>query len=518
LSGLLRLSTAGSVDDGKSTLIGRLLYDSKGAYEDQLASISKDGEIDLSRLTDGLRAEREQGITIDVAYRYFSTPRRKFIIADTPGHEQYTRNMATGASTADLAVILIDARYGVLPQSRRHAYIATLLGIRKLVVAVNKMDLVGFDQGVFDGIQEDFLQFAGRIHAATPYFVPVSALNGDNVVSHSENTPWFTGPHLLEYLETVQIAAVRDEAPMRFPVQYVLRPNLDFRGYAGQVASGVLKPGDLVIALPAGRTSRIKRISTFDGDLDRAYAPMSVTVLLEDEIDISRGDMLAPALQAPHISRRIDATLVWMNHKELEQGRTYLLKHTAQTVRATINRVKYRVNINTLDHEPATTLVLNEIGAVALETHRPLFFDSYTDNRITGAFILIDPLTNETVAGGMITGRGDVPEEAREELEFRTDRVTPAERFARFGHAPAIVDVPDEDTAYEIERELFERGCLVQVLTGDAISQEAFGAVAAGGGIALCVKPGVPAVSVKDLEKRGVIRPLEDPFTGGAGI
>jgi sulfate adenylyltransferase large subunit len=518
LSGLLRLSTAGSVDDGKSTLIGRLLYDSKGAYEDQLASIAKDGEIDLSRLTDGLRAEREQGITIDVAYRYFSTPRRKFIIADTPGHEQYTRNMATGASTADLALILIDARNGVLPQSRRHAHIATLLGIRKLVVAVNKMDLVGFDEAVFKRIQEEFLQFARRIHAARPYFVPVSALNGDNVVSLSPNMPWFSGPHLLEYLETVQIAAVREEAPMRFPVQYVIRPNLDFRGYAGQVASGVLKPGDLVIALPAGRTSRIKRISTFDGDLERAHAPMSVTVLLEDEIDISRGDMLAPALQTPHISRRIDAMLVWMNHQALEADRTYLLKHTAQTVRATVNRVKYRVNVNTLDHETTTTLALNEIGAVALETHRPLFFDSYDENRITGAFILVDPVTNETIAAGMITGRGDLPAATHQELVFRTDRVTPAERFARFGHYPAIVEVPEEDAAYEMERELFERGCLVQVLTGDAIRPEILDAITAAGGIAICVKPGAEALSVEQLEARGVIRARQDPFTGGAGI
>jgi sulfate adenylyltransferase large subunit len=518
LIGLLRLSTAGSVDDGKSTLIGRLLYDSKGAYEDQLASIAKDGEIDLSRLTDGLRAEREQGITIDVAYRYFSTPRRKFIIADTPGHEQYTRNMATGASTADLAIILIDARNGVLPQSRRHAFIATLLGIRKLVVAVNKMDLVGFDQAVFDRIQREFTEFAARIHAARPYFVPVSALNGDNVVSQSENMPWFQGPHLLEFLETVQIAAVREEAPMRFAVQYVIRPNLDFRGYAGQVASGVLKPGDQVVALPAGRTSRIKRISTFDGDLERAHAPMSVTVLLEDEIDISRGDMLAPALQTPHISRRVDAMLVWMNHAALQEGRTYLLKHTTQTVRATVNRVKYRVNVNTMDHEAASTLQLNEIGAVGLETHRPLFFDAYGENRTTGSFILIDPVTNETIAGGMIIGRGDVPAATHQELEFRTDRVTAAERFSRYGHHAAVVDVPDDETAYQIERDLFERGCLVQVLSGDALRVEVVEAVNAAGGIALCVKPKAKPVSVEDLEARGVIRARQDPFTGGAGI
>lgn len=516
--GLLRLSTAGSVDDGKSTLIGRLLYDSKGAYEDQLASIAKDGEIDLSRLTDGLRAEREQGITIDVAYRYFSTPRRKFIIADTPGHEQYTRNMATGASTADLAIILIDARNGVLPQSRRHAHIASLLGIRKLVVAINKMDLVGFDQAVFDRICHEFQDFADRIHVAKPYFVPVSALNGDNVVSASPSMPWFTGQNLLEFLETVQIPQDREEEPMRFPVQYVIRPNLDFRGYAGQVASGVLKPGDLVMALPAGRTSRIKRISTFDGDLDRAYAPMSVTVLLEDEIDISRGDMLVPAMQAPHISRRVDAMLVWMNKTALAVDRTYLLKHTTQTVRALVNRVKYRVNVNSLKHESTAALQLNEIGAVALETHKPLFFDSYAENRSTGAFILIDPVTNETIAAGMITGRADAPELVKQELVFQTGRVTPAERFARFGHGPAVVDVPDEEMAYQLERDLFERGCLVQVLTGDPIPDEVLDAATAAGAISICVKPGAFAVSLGDLERRGVIRAEHDPFMGGAGI
>ncbi len=514
MSGLLRLSTAGSVDDGKSTLIGRLLYDSKGAYEDQLASISKGGEMDLSRLTDGLRAEREQGITIDVAYRYFSTPRRKFIIADTPGHEQYTRNMATGASTADLAIILIDARNGVLPQSRRHAHIATLLGIRKLVVAINKMDLVGFSEARFEDIRSEFSAFARRLHAGTPYFLPISALNGDNVVSKSENTPWFSGPHLLEYLETVPVAVVHEEAPMRFPVQMVIRPNLDFRGYAGQVASGVVKVGDMVMALPAGRTSRVKRIAAFDGDLERAAAPVSVTVLLEDEIDISRGDMLVPALQAPHISRRVDAMLVWMNVRPLEAERTYLLKHTTQTVRATVNRVKYRVNVNTLEHEEAAGLELNEIGLAALETHRPLFFDAYSENRITGSFILIDPATNETIAAGMIQGRGDAPPAELRELAFRKERVTAAERFARFGHAAAVVEVPAEEMAYELERELFERGCLVSVVKDES----GLGALADAGAIAIQVKAGAPAVTIEGLEGTGIIRAEQDPFTGGGGI
>ena len=513
MTGLLRLSTAGSVDDGKSTLIGRLLYDSKGAYDDQLASISKDGEMDLSRLTDGLRAEREQGITIDVAYRYFATPRRKFIIADTPGHVQYTRNMATGASTADLAIILIDARHGVLPQSKRHAFIASLLGIRHLAVAINKMDLVEFSQARFDEIRGEFTAFVRQLHAATPFFIPISALNGDNVVSLSEKTPWFAGPHLLEYLETVPAALVHEEAPMRFPVQMVLRPNLDFRGYAGQIASGVVRVGDTVMALPAGRTSTVKAISTFDGDLRDAAAPLSVTVLLEDEIDISRGDMLVPALQAPHISRRVDAMLVWMNARPLETERTYLLKHTTQTVRATVNRLKYRVNIGTLEHEQAGSLELNEIGAVGLETHRPLFFDAYSENRTTGSFILIDPVTNETIAAGMIKGRGDAPVADVRELDFHSERVTAAERFSRFGHAASEIEVPTEEAAYELERELFERGCLVTVLTKgmpDALLEA--------GALVITVRAGAAAVTVADLEGMGVIRSVQDPFTGGGGI
>ena len=518
MSGLLRLSTAGSVDDGKSTLIGRLLYDSKGAYEDQLASISKNGEMDLSRLTDGLRAEREQGITIDVAYRYFSTQRRKFIIADTPGHEQYTRNMATGASTADLAIILIDARYGVLPQSRRHAYIASLLGIRKLVLAVNKMDLVGFSQARFDEICADFSAFARRINSAPPYAIPLSALNGDNVVSRSENTPWFQGSHLLEYLETVPTTVVHDEAPMRFPVQLVIRPNLDFRGYAGQIASGVIHAGDTVMALPAGRTSRVKRIVTLDGDLESAPAPSSVTVVLEDEIDISRGDMLVPALQPPHISRRVEAMLVWMNARALEPERTYLLKHTTQTVRATVNRLKYRVNINTLAHEDAAGLELNEIGAVAMETHRPVFFDAYSDNRITGSFILIDPASNETVAAGMIKGRGDAPAPEIRELDFKTERVNAAERFSRYGHAAARIDLPDEDSAYQLERQLFDRGCLVTVLTGDAVNPAILEAFAGAGAITICVKQDAAMRTVQELESLGIVRAEQDPFTGGGGI
>ena len=356
---LLRFSTAGSVDDGKSTLIGRLLYDSKGVYEDQIAAVRKAttnvsaGPLDFSLLTDGLRSEREQGITIDVAYRYFSTPRRKFIIADTPGHEQYTRNMATGASTAHLAIVLIDARNGVLQQSRRHAYIASLLGIRHIVVAINKMDLMEFRQEVFDEVRDEFTRFAERLEIPDLTFIPISALQGDNVVRASRAMSWYDGPTLLQHLEAVEIASDRDFRRLRFPVQYVLRPNLDFRGYAGQLAAGIARPGDEVVALPSGRKSRIASISTYDGDLAQAFPPMSVAVCLEDEIDLGRGDMLVSAAAPPHVSRRFEGTLVWMSEIALEPGRPYLLKHTTQQTPASVTAIQYRINVNTPEHEPA---------------------------------------------------------------------------------------------------------------------------------------------------------------------
>ncbi|MGH9720426.1 MAG: sulfate adenylyltransferase subunit CysN, partial [Bryobacteraceae bacterium] len=444
---LLRLSTAGSVDDGKSTLIGRLLYDSKGVYEDQLASVRKAsvnqsaGPLDFALLTDGLRAEREQGITIDVAYRYFSTPRRKFIIADTPGHEQYTRNMATGASTANLAIILIDARSGVLRQSRRHAYIAALLGIPHIVVAVNKMDLVEFRREVFESIREEFRAFAEQLRVRDLYFIPLSALLGDNVVTRSPNMPWFEGRALLDHLETAPITYDRNLTDLRFPVQYVIRPNLDFRGYAGQVASGVVKPGDVVMALPSGRTSRVRSVTTYDGDLARAFPPMSVTICLEDELDISRGEMLVDPLSSPHVARRFEAMLVWMNDKALEPGQPYLLKHTSHQVKANITAVRHKVNVETLERVEAGRLELNEIGSVAIETHRPLFFDAYDRNRATGGFVLIHPITNETVAAGMISGpaaqRQSRGMDLLEGLEFESSRVAPAERHSRAGHRPA---------------------------------------------------------------------------------
>jgi len=386
-SGLLRICTAGSVDDGKSTLIGRLLYDSRGVYEDQISSVEKAsknrtaGPIDFSLFTDGLRAEREQGITIDVAYRYFATAKRKFILADTPGHEQYTRNMATGASTADVAILLVDARHGMLEQSRRHARIARLLGIKHFALAVNKMDLVDFDRDVFEGIASDFAALLG---GASLYPIPLSALHGDNVITRSERTPWFDGPSLLEYLETVEVARDAAYGPLRFPVQMVLRPDQDFRGYAGQILSGTVRVGDMITAWPSVRSSRVRRIVTWDGELDVAFSPMSVTLVLEDELDISRGDVITDG----HIEfgKRFKADMVWMDERPLEPNRLYVLKHASGTTTA----------------QADTRLLLNDIGRITVETSRALIYDKYTDQRGTGAFILIEPTTNFTAGAGMI--------------------------------------------------------------------------------------------------------------------
>jgi sulfate adenylyltransferase large subunit len=408
---LLRLTTAGSVDDGKSTLIGRLLYDSRSVYEDQIKSVAKASEnrsaasLDFSLLTDGLRAEREQGITIDVAYRYFATARRKFIIADTPGHEQYTRNMATGASTADLAIVLIDARKGVLPQSRRHAFIAALLGIARFVVAINKMDLVNYDEAIFRSIKKDFDQFLDELQVAAPYFLPISALHGDNIVEPSKRMPWFKGPSLFKHLETVDIPAASECAPFRFPVQLVVRPNDSFRGYAGQILAGSIRPGDPVGVLPAGRLTHVRTIATFDGDLPVARAPMSVTLTLRDEIDISRGDVISATNAVPHNARHLEATIVWMHPDALETDKAYLIKHTTQTVKAEIKSILHRVDIQTLNHEKATGLEMNAVGVVEIETARPLYFDKYSENRFTGSFIMIDPSNNLTVGAGMILQR-----------------------------------------------------------------------------------------------------------------
>ena len=488
---LLRFTTAGSVDDGKSTLIGRLLYDSRSVFEDQIRSVAKasatrgNGDLDLSLLTDGLRAEREQGITIDVAYRYFSTARRKFIIADTPGHEQYTRNMATGASTADLAIILIDARYGVLPQSRRHACIAHLLGIPRLIVAVNKMDIPGYDETVFRRIQEDFTRVLAQIGEVHAWFVPISALKGDNVVHSSVAMPWFEGPSLLQYLETVDIVSGALAAPFRFPVQYVIRPNQDFRGYAGQISAGTIQPGDEVLALPAGRRSRVKTITTFDGDLNVAHAPMSVTLTLEDEIDISRGDMLVNPAAAPTISRVFEADVVWMNEQPLDRTRPLLLKHTVQTVKANIEAVVNRLNIETLETGPAETLGLNAIGVLRMRTAKPLYLDRYQSNRATGSFILLDPVTNATIAAGMVR-RPHLPER-----RLADDPVTAAERQLRFGHTGAIVRTGDRPAVAQIlERRLFDHGCAV-VVVAESMPDAVLHALSAAG--LLVLTPGKPS-------------------------
>ena len=520
---LLRFSTAGSVDDGKSTLIGRLLFDSKGVYEDQLASVRKArssqalGAIDFALLTDGLRAEREQGITIDVAYRYFATPRRKFIIADTPGHEQYTRNMATGASTANLAIVLVDARHGVLPQTRRHAFIASLLGTPHIVVAVNKMDLVEWSKSVFEAIEAEFTRFAAQLPACDLHFIPISALLGDNVVEKSRRMPWFQGESLLHHLETVHIASDRNLTEMRFPVQYVIRPDQSFRGNAGQVASGTLAPGDPVMVLPSGRTSRVKSITTFDGDLPKAFAPLSVTVCLEDELDISRGDMLVHPSHAPHVARTIDARLVWMSQTPLDPRREYLVKHTTQEVAAWVRAIRYRINVNTLEKQETGELRLNDIGAAVIETRKPLFVDPYRRNRATGAFIVIDPLSNETVAAGMITGRP--AHESAQAPMAAAGRVTPAERHARIGHRAAAVWVTGGmQVADRLERVLFDAGAMVLVLDaareGDLLPRLAETALAAGLIVICAAAPGATAPPAKLRELAGADCFLE--YSGGS--
>jgi len=478
---LLRFTTAGSVDDGKSTLIGRLLHDSKAVYEDQMASVKKSrinrstGPIDFSLLTDGLRAEREQGITIDVAYRYFATARRKFIIADTPGHEQYTRNMATGASTADLAVILIDATKGILPQTRRHAFIASLLGIRNVLAAVNKMDLIDYREGVFLRVQRDFLKLARQLGIAYTQCVPISALEGDNVVDRSARTRWYQGPTLLEHLETVPLDAGDALASLRFPLQMVIRPDANFRGFAGRLASGVLRPGDEVLALPSGRRTRVDSIVSYDGDLAEAFAPMSVTVRLEDEIDLSRGDMLVSPENGPVVAKQFRAMVVWLHETPLEVGRTYLVKHTARLTKIRALEIRHRVNVNTLEHEKATQLNINDIASVEFEAHVPLFFDPYSSNRVTGSFILIDTISNATLGAGMIQeDLSDRPgQKARKATSFKIaqDHVRREERYERRGHYPATFLLENQPAlASRLERALFDQGVLALHIHGDEAS------------------------------------------------
>ncbi|MCJ8162057.1 sulfate adenylyltransferase subunit CysN [Acinetobacter zhairhuonensis] len=482
---LLRFLTCGNVDDGKSTLIGRLLYDSKLIYEDQLQAVTRDSKKvgttgdapDLALLVDGLQAEREQGITIDVAYRYFSTEKRKFIIADTPGHEQYTRNMATGASTADLAIILIDARYGVQTQTRRHTYIASLLGIKNIVVAINKMDLVEFSETRFGEIQEQYQQFVSQLDRkpSNIMFVPISALNGDNVVNPSANTPWYQGQTLMSILESVEITRDSSKSEFRFPVQYVNRPNLDFRGFCGTIALGEVHVGDEIVALPSGKKSTVKEIVTYDGNLEHAIAGQAVTLTLNDEIDISRGNVLVKAGEEPSLSRSVRATVVWMNDQPLVKGKLYNVKIGTQTVPAKVTSINYRVNVNTLEHTEVEQLELNAIADLTVEFDAPVVFDRYQDSRYTGSFIFIDRLSNVTVGAGMV--------EAAVEWTAHANPVSAEDRAARLGQKPATVTV----TAKALEQ--------AQVLESLLIQQ----------GVVAIAKAGLTAEQVALLRETGVV-------------
>jgi len=479
---LLRFVTMGSVDDGKSTLIGRLLHDTESVFVDQLkavrsasAKLNRDG-VDLSLLTDGLRAEREQGITIDVAYRHFATKRRRFIIADTPGHVQYTRNMATGASTADLALLLVDARNGLLTQTRRHAFIASLLGLKHLVLAVNKMDAVGFDEAVFQRISDEFQQFASRLRFTDLRCIPVSALGGDNVTVPSSRMAWYHGPPLLDHLETVYVGGDRNLVDLRFSVQRVVRPNMDFRGYAGQVVSGVLRQGDDIVALPSERRSKVKEIVTFDGSLPYAFPPQSVTVVLEDELDVSRGDVLVRPANRPPLRREFEAMMVWLSESPLRVGEPYLVKHLAAQVKGQVRAISYRVDPDTLHREQVPTLHLNDIGRVSLTVFRPLPSDGYEVNRGTGSFILIDPISNATVGAGMIVDRAQAP--ATVQLEPGAAGPTPLDaltRAARLGQKPCTLwltglsGAGKSTVARALERRLTDQGRSCFVLDGDEV-------------------------------------------------
>jgi bifunctional enzyme CysN/CysC len=487
---MLRFLTCGSVDDGKSTLIGMLLYESKMIYEDQLAAIEQasvthgttGGKFDPALLTDGLKAEREQGITIDVAYRYFSTAKRKFIIADCPGHEQYTRNMATGASMCDLAIILIDARYGVMTQTKRHSFIVSLLGIKHVIIAVNKMDLVGWSEERFEEIKNDYREFATRLDMPDQHFIPLSALNGDNLIERSPNSPWYEGSTLMHHLENVHIASDRNLIDFRLPVQYVNRPNLDFRGFCGTIASGRVRVGDEVMALPSKKRSRIERIVTFDGDLQEAFCPQAITVTLTDEIDVSRGDMLVRPENLPTVADKFDATVVWMSDDALLPGKQYLIKQGTQTAPGRVSTLRYRIDVNTLHREPTPTLALNEIGRCRFELERPIAMDGYRSNRATGAFIVIDRMTNITVGAGMILDRNAAIDqqdawdtEAAESLVAAASAVTPAERSARYGQKPATVLLTGPPAsgkspiAATVERLLFDQGRAVVAIDGQTL-------------------------------------------------
>ena len=482
---LLKLLTCGSVDDGKSTLIGRLLHDSKMIYEDQLESIKADsiksgtteGEFDLSLLVDGLQAEREQGITIDVAYRYFSTAKRKFIIADTPGHEQYTRNMATGASNCDLAIILIDARHGVQVQTRRHSFITSLLGIKHVIVAINKMDMVDFSEDIFNNIKKDYVDFAKTLEQDDVKFIPISALNGDNVVNTSDNTPWYDGETLMHILENAEIAAFHNVDDMRFPVQYVNRPNVNFRGYCGTLASGVVRKGDSITALPSGKTSKIKSIVTFDEELTKAFTPMAITLTLEDEIDVSRGDMLVHADNLPTVKEKFEATIVWMTEEPMLPGTQYDFKHTNRNVSGHISSLKYKIDMNNLKEELSPSLQLNEIGLCEVSLDQAIYFDSYKTNPGTGAFIIIDRLSDVTIAAGMIIDvkKGKKKKKSKAKKSHHRDsvsHVTREERAARYGQKPVTVlfigisGSGKTTLAHSLERRLFDMGRVSTILDG----------------------------------------------------
>ena len=491
---LLRFSTAGSVDDGKSTLIGRLLHDSKNIFEDTLAAVKNSSrtfnpgstEIDLALVTDGLKAEREQKITIDVAYRYFSTPRRNFILADTPGHVQYTRNMATGASTADAAILLIDASRGVLTQTRRHAFIVTLLGIRHIIVAVNKMDMVGYDREVFEEIRKEFSDFSAKLGVTDLRFIPISALKGDNVVERSTIMDWYQGESVLQYLENLYIGGDRNLIDFRFPVQYVIRPDQHFRGFSGQIASGVVRKGDDILVLPSMKRSRIKAISTFDGELDEAYTPMSVTLTLDDEIDISRGDMLVHPNNVPRVDSTLEAMLVWMSEEPLDKRKTYLLRQTSRDGKVRIKELRYRVDVDTLHRDNSDTLHVNEIGRVVIQNNQPLFYDPYDRNRNTGSFVLIDALNHATVGAGMILDRPTVETLRREPVEEgeiarlrnirkETGQVSRAEREAQLGRKAVcfwmtgLSGSGKSTISAALEKKMFDNGDQVYRLDGDNV-------------------------------------------------
>ncbi len=487
---LLRLLTAGSVDDGKSTLIGRLMFDSKMLYEDQLDALARDSkrvghageDIDYALLLDGLKAEREQGITIDVAYRYFSTAKRKFIIADTPGHEQYTRNMVTGASTANLAIILIDARYGVITQTKRHTFLVSLLGIKHVVVAINKMDLKDYSQDVFNKIKADYEKFVTTLNIPDITFIPISALKGDNVVELSENMKWYHGKSMLEFLETIHISSDRNFTDMRYPVQYVLRPDIKFRGFSSAVASGIISKGDEVMVLPSLKKSKVKSIVTYDKELDYAFPPQSVTVTLEDEIDISRGDMLVHTDNLPRVERQFEAMLVWMDEKQMNLSTQFYIKHAYNSAKARIDQIQYKIDVNTLEKSNIENFELNEIGRVVITTTKPLFFDPYKKNRQTGSFILIDPVTHNTCAVGMIIDRlsssnlpSRITDTDKKKIALGKSLISTKERETRLNQKGETIWITGlhgsgkNELAFSLEKKLFERGATVVLLDGSSV-------------------------------------------------